>query len=452
VNNSKPKQGKVRRFVRRAGVVLFGIAVVFSILLLIRQMVKHRLEDRIQSEIAAIRLRGEPVNGVEGDKLYPRLPDAENSALVYLRARSKLVRFDFDDEDTNNPLLWILNNPSPSDALPTATKDAMRLWLGSNSVALEITRQGGKIKDGSYPLDLTNFFTNVFSAEWSRPLIRRDASRLIAWSAIVEADDGNANDAFNDLMDLFGLARSLKDHPYAVAQMFRETCIGDSFFAFKRIINQTQLSDPQLREVFEALQDAEKVDWIKRSMIYERFAMLEIYPRLPKPSLRNFLSKRGSDRLYSWWYFLLGPQRNLLAYMDIMNRYVETTKLALPERLAAELKFDQQTSPNRYGFNEWIEPPPDWAHFTARDIECQTDLALAEVAIGIERYRLANHKIPDDINKLFPVFLTVLPKSPFNGQPFRYEKLTNGYAIHCIVADVSFKDVNRREVSFEVDR
>lgn len=454
MSNSESKRSKVWRFAPRGGLVLFGVVLVFLTLLVLRELLKHHLENRIQSEIAAIRQRGEPVDGVEGDKQYPRLPDSENSALAYQRASSNLVRLEsVDQDDTNNPLLWILDNPSPSASIPAATKVAMRQWLGSNNLALALIRQGASIKDGSYPLDLTNFFTNVLSAEASRPLLRRDASVLIAWAAIMEADYGKAEKAFHDLMDSFALARSLKDHPYPVAQFLREACLSDSIFAFERLINRTELSDAQLRELAAALQQAREVDWIKRSMLQDRYATLEVYRRLPRPSSWNILSKNRRDRLYSWWCFLLGPQRNLLTYLDIMNRYIETSKLASPERLAAELKFDQQSSSNPYGFRMWIPGPPDWAQFTARDIDHQAPLALAEVAVGIERYRLANHgQIPDDVNKLVPVFLTALPKDPFNGQPLRFEKLTNGYAIRCIVADVNFTDATRREVSFRVDR
>jgi hypothetical protein len=219
VGSSDLKRSKEWRFVYRVGFVLLGLIALTVILFLVRDHVKRGLENRIQADIADIRQKGEPVTAQEADKLYRRLPDAENSASVYLRACSNLVRLDISNVgNKNSPLLWILNNPSPSAPIPPETKTAMTEWLGSNRTAAALIHQGARIQEGRYPLDLT-----IFSGGSGRSLVRADASRLMAWEAILDAEEGDADEAFRSLNDSFALARSLRDHPcYGECQVRRE--------------------------------------------------------------------------------------------------------------------------------------------------------------------------------------------------------------------------------------
>jgi hypothetical protein len=73
-----------------------------------------------------------------------------------------------------------------------------------------------------------------------------------------------------------------------------------------------------------------------------------------------------------------------------------------------------------------------------RSIEAHAEgdarLAAAHTAVALERYRLANNSLPDDLAELVPACIKKIPIDPFDGKPLRYKKLSpqSGYIIYSI--------------------
>jgi hypothetical protein len=441
VSGPSYKLGSIWRITWRVGVLLLIAASLCGSLLMARAVVKRRLEARIAAQIAAIRRLGEPVTAQDFDKLYPRLPDASNSALVYLRASSNFGDFDWPDGDeTNSPFLWVVTNTSPSAPIPPETKLTLRGWLETNRVTLELMHQGARIKEGICPLDLSRGFVYARGARLSGG---GEAARLLIWEAILAADDGHSDLAFHTLMDSFGFARSLKDHPFPIAQLLRESCLSISAFGLERILSRTHLTGEQLAELQVSFHQAQEVDWIKGSMMEGRASVLEVCGLLPKPPAWYLLFKRGEDRNYAWWWFLLYPQRNTVDYLDFMERYVTTASLPLSQRLGAEYRIAREVQSNRSSFGKWFPPPANWAGYSSGYAISQAKMLTAETALAIERYRLANEeKIPGELKDLVPAFLAALPAGPVDTKSLQFTKQGNGYVISTTVLNVDYDGRN----------
>jgi hypothetical protein len=53
----------------------------------------------------------------------------------------------------------------------------------------------------------------------------------------------------------------------------------------------------------------------------------------------------------------------------------------------------------------------------------QTAAELCNIACAIERYRLDKGNLPEDLSKLTPDYIMVIPVSLFDGKEFRYHKI-----------------------------
>ena len=63
----------------------------------------------------------------------------------------------------------------------------------------------------------------------------------------------------------------------------------------------------------------------------------------------------------------------------------------------------------------------------------QTFVDAAHVACALERYRLANGKLPATLDALSPRFLESIPTDVIDGQPLRYQlKPDGGYVVYSI--------------------
>ena len=70
-----------------------------------------------------------------------------------------------------------------------------------------------------------------------------------------------------------------------------------------------------------------------------------------------------------------------------------------------------------------------------RDASNEALRAIAETALAIERFRLAQNRLPESLTELAPEFLDRVPQDPFNGSEIRYKLLKPGYVVYSVDAD-----------------
>jgi type II secretory pathway pseudopilin PulG len=66
---------------------------------------------------------------------------------------------------------------------------------------------------------------------------------------------------------------------------------------------------------------------------------------------------------------------------------------------------------------------------------CDAKIRAAQAALAVERYRLANDKLPTQLSDLVPGFLPAVPSDPFDGKPLRYKTLAKGYVVYSVGDD-----------------
>jgi hypothetical protein len=69
------------------------------------------------------------------------------------------------------------------------------------------------------------------------------------------------------------------------------------------------------------------------------------------------------------------------------------------------------------------------------DLRCRVDLDLARTVLAIERYRLANGTVPEDLKALVPTYLDQVPIDFQDGQPLRYLRTDTGYRVYSVFED-----------------
>ena len=122
------------------------------------------------------------------------------------------------------------------------------------------------------------------------------------------------------------------------------------------------------------------------------------------------------------------------AYLRHTTALVEIVKLPpelQEERLRALAKPTQQL-PNLI---EGLTRDLDGVKFARRFHRAQARLRCTETALAAERYRIAEHRWPDDLNALVPRYLAAVPSDPFDGRPLRLRRLADGIVIYSVGPD-----------------
>jgi hypothetical protein len=130
-------------------------------------------------------------------------------------------------------------------------------------------------------------------------------------------------------------------------------------------------------------------------------------------------------------------ERDLGFYLGAMETNITLAGLPSPRNLAACTNLASQqelaADSHRYILSGLLLPAVD--RILKRESECAAWLSMAQAALAVERFRLANDRLPMKLSELVPQFLPAVPLDPFDGAPLRYKPLAKGYVVYSIGPD-----------------
>src|SRR5689334_2816890 len=259
-SDSQKQRGRARSkwLLILAALVVVGVIVLGLVLPSSRSSV-------IQARLDAIKRAGEPVTFEDLAKVYPPLPDEQNSVVIYQKAFAQCVAT--NNVPTNWPILGESPNPIRYIPLPPDAREGIGNYLQLNQSALESLHQAAFIERSYYTNDFRSGPLGVSTPPMSR--IRLNA-QLLALSAIWNADQGHSPEAAQAITDSLRLANSLKDSPLLISQIIRRACLGLSCDSLERALNRTAFSAEELANLSTAYHAAEPTDALKPCLMTDR--------------------------------------------------------------------------------------------------------------------------------------------------------------------------------------
>ena len=106
---------------------------------------------------------------------------------------------------------------------------------------------------------------------------------------------------------------------------------------------------------------------------------------------------------------------------------------------------------------------PTLSFAVEKNVQGLTQLEVARTALAVQRYRLAQGKLPAALGDLAPAYLDAVPVDPFDGQALRFKPLAAGFIVYSVGRDGMdnggrAKDENGRQfqpgtdITFTVER
>ena len=129
-------------------------------------------------------------------------------------------------------------------------------------------------------------------------------------------------------------------------------------------------------------------------------------------------------------------ERDLDFFLGTMEKCISLAGLPLPGRLGLTNYFESVCTiaqKRTYILSSMLLP--SLSRVVMREASNQALLELATSALAVERFRLAEGRLPTNLKELTPRFLDTVPIEPFDGNPVRYRRLASGYVIYSVDAD-----------------
>jgi hypothetical protein len=453
--NNQPTQVPPNRKTHRLTIVVLVLVGLIALFVAYRLSLSFGIQRRFDS----IRRAGLPATCLELDNWYLQPPPGENAADVFREVfahynswTNKEAQFSVptDVRDKSRfsspprskhdllPVEGTAKLPARTEPLPADMRQLIAEYLSDNAETLRLLHQAASMRSCRYPVDLTKGVT----APLRHLNSIRHAARLLELEAIQHTEEQHPQPAVESTIASLGVSRSLNQEPTLISYLVHIACQGIDLESLERILNRTPLTDEQLAKLATAIEESENQQAFRRAYVGERCMGVDIFQglRTGKIPLKEISSMLDEEQ--PWPRFLIPVYRatGLLelderAYLDIMEGYVKATQLLPPESIAA---FHAVTDKVEH-LTRWrvlsrmllpaLDKPVSKAGY------CAAKIRDAETALAVERYRLANGKLPSQLSDLVPTFLPAVPSDPFDGKPLRYKTLAKGYVVYSVGED-----------------
>ncbi len=408
--------------------VVFVLVLIVSLFLFLRLRQKYVLNKKLNE----IRAAGYPATCEELDQWYSIPPNAENAADTILDAIAALQQWPQQDKE-DLPLIGNADNPKRAETMTEPLKEIIAEYLADNEKALELLHKAAQIEHSRYPVDFTEGLDVLL------PYLSelRQSAQLLALEAYLHAQNNQPDFAIDSIKAGFGVARSFEKEPTLISQLVRIACQALAVESLEHAVNRIEFSDEKLKRLSQILKYAQAPDGMLYGFVGERCLGFDIFAQ-PTEKKLQFIEGYLSYSPLIFLSTVIGIiDQDAGIYLDIMTRYIEAFKLPPIERLKVTKAVEdeaQEISKIHFLTRAII---PAIAHVVVLDCRIMARLDAAHVALAVERYRMANGKLPDSFDDLVPKFLEVVPKDPFDGKPLKYKKLDPGFVIYSVGDDLS---------------
>jgi hypothetical protein len=252
------------------------------------------------------------------------------------------------------------------------------------------------------------------------------------YDTLLRAQKNDADGALDSCRGIINTARSIGDEPALISALVRIALRALGTNCLERSLAQGEPGDDSMRRLQSLLEDEEKVPLLLIGMRGERATFDRLMERLQSGEMSVKQLQGiwgGGEEMILVSGSLKGQRANIL---EITTESVEAAKLPV-ERQEAEFKRIDKSIAFKPLITRMLIPfgvKIEQAYWRS-----QAQLRTAIVALAVERYRREHGRWPNTLAELLPDKLAAIPVDPYDGQPLRYRRNSDGVVIYSIGPD-----------------
>jgi hypothetical protein len=363
----------------------------------------------------------------------PRIPDAENGALVAQAARRLLPAEWWWPTSPVQVLGEAIRKVPPPERLKEEQVAAVRAELAKKAPALAEARRLADFPQGRYQVNWSRDAVSTLVLHTNDCHI---LAALLDLDATLRSHEGNPDGAVLSCRAVLNAGRSLGDEPIGVSQLVRMVCASIAVESLQRVLARGEPSDVALAAVQKLMEDEAS------------HPALLILARGLRGDLHWTMTAIEAGDLHTRSQFGEGDERRLLdfpsgtaarplhaRFLKRMTEFVAIARLPTHEQMRRIEQWQQAKQamplpmPVEYG-------GLDCAKLVGRSLRNQAYLRSAAVAVAAERYRKAHGRWPEAPADLVPAFLQEVPIDPYDGMPLRYRRSDDGVVVYALGPDL----------------
>lgn len=428
--------GRQKKCVRRRFKLWHGI-VGLLLLLFVSFRVSGSL--KLKKQIKVLRDQGYPVTLEELDGWYNIPEGAKNAADVYMAAFSNYVEWD-NDAQRALPIFGKASLPGRTQPLDASTRQLVEKFLSDNEKTLTLLHEAASVEHCRYPIDLTKGSVDLMGgrggpASWVKDL--RAGTRLLRLETLSYCESQDPDKALKSIHANFALAKFI-GAPLLIHRLIHNSVRSQTYKSIERILNRTQLTDEQLLSLSAWIGESRSDEGYIKALVGERCIGLDVFQGPVGQTNDKIGSEGGGFILFLTIFKMLGLHyRDALGYIGLMQEHIDAMELPSDERLLVCDSIQEDVNSGKRGGLLTRLLWPALARTIQLDTRCTADALAAQTAIAVERYRLAEGRLPESMENLVPAYMEAVPKDPFDGRRLRYFSREKGFVVYSVGDDLT---------------
>ena len=338
--------------------------------------------------------------------------------------------------------------PWTADQFPSIAE-----WLDYNAAAIKTVEEGLGRSSYYHPLTATNF-PKMMHVQLDFAENLREFRRYFAVRSMLRLGQGKVDESIDDVTSIFRLGEFIQFSPTLMEKLVSTSILKTAVECSAQIAIADDLNVTQLerlkRVVLAAVPESDLADRVDNAGRYSALATL-------------YATGRGQDDLIAkspqgWAMSHLVDSESVFrvanSKFDSYVRHLREMETGNPiERESAERSFgNEMTSMERGLMNPWEiaktvlggrRAKGNWAghvmtslllppvsHLVENEKRLDSSLELLKIFIAIERFQMANDRLPETLDALVPKYLDAIITDPFSKLPFQYEKIDGRIKLH----------------------
>jgi hypothetical protein len=417
-----------RRIVRWTLRVIVAVLVVAGVAWGIFNYISAKA---LRDEIGKIQAGGEPLTFRELDESRPAVKETEDAA-PYYKAAVDLRRRGTDEKVSK--LLNKLFEPTEGERGEVSGQVGAEIEdvLGDYALVLDLIDRGAERPQCAYDFGVSNGIAVVLPQFGDL----RALARLLCLRTLWLAHQGRAEAAADSLISSLRMLRVFDRQPILIACLVKVACTRLHLGSVPGVLEAGPLSDQQLAKLELALGSADASRDMRMMFVAERVYLLEVSRNLIRG--QRGLELGDAPSLPESAQFSSVRARPILRMMTVgqlrmYEQYISAARKGWPEALTAMKAVREPWCGILGAFVRISRPTLDrTAVLFGRTIG---EVRAAEVAVVVERYRVANGRLPKSLDELRDFAGRDLPSDPFTGKGLVYRPQGEGFMVYSVGDD-----------------
>lgn len=381
---------------------------------------------------------GEPLTTDELTAFQTLPAGAANTTDQWLAVLQSFEDRDYKEMEIFMPIMGIsMKLPPLPEPIPDEDRVAIEHFLAINRPKLE--RIEKLMRDPGEPCFPRDFSDVPLAFQLFNQL--RSAQKLLELAIELAVRDGDVTTALRHLQTQLRLANALRHQLGSTDFLIRVAITGVALSNTRKLLQHRQLNDEQLAQLQATVAEITLHPQLYHAMLDERgLAFKGFHVALPRNAEgHELLAVADSSRDAGG----IRRPHDCALMLEFMNRACAASQLPLPQALPAIEQIDDEIETllnDERAITRWkywvtrlyFENFRSLLPMTQAVTRVETELALVNTRLGVQRYLLKHNQPPATVEALAPDFLTAVPVDPFDGQPLRYRADADRLVIYSV--------------------